>query len=158
MFGHSFGGSTAVNVASLDARVIAAANIDGPYYDPVANGTISKPVLKIQSSALPPTAVNWPTFYNSSARGWKTWVRPKNTAHHGYTDLPALADLLDLRGTLFPEQLIGAVNSRRLQEIVWRHTQDFFAFALNGTDSMLLKGPSAEFPDVDFVAHAEAQE
>ncbi len=34
MYGHSFGGSTAVNVSAVDARVLAAANIDGPYYGP----------------------------------------------------------------------------------------------------------------------------
>ncbi|KAB5551425.1 hypothetical protein GE09DRAFT_1126146, partial [Coniochaeta sp. 2T2.1] len=64
MYGHSFGGSTAVNVAALDDRVVAAANIDGPHYNPVANGTVpvTKPLLMMQSSALPPAAADWPAF------------------------------------------------------------------------------------------------
>ncbi|KAI8625368.1 hypothetical protein F5Y19DRAFT_450467 [Xylariaceae sp. FL1651] len=156
MYGHSFGGSTAVNVAATDARVLAAANIDGPYYEPVANGTVRKPLLMMQSAALPPAAADWPTFYSAHARGWKTWVRPNNTAHYGYTDLPLLADLLGLRGAVIPQELIGTVDSRRLQEIVWRYTLQFFAYVLTGATPDLLDGPNAEFPDVEFVGHAVA--
>lgn len=155
MYGHSFGGSTAVNVALVDDRVVAAANIDGPYYDPVANETINKPVLMMQSSTLSPAAADWPTFYQSNLRGWKTWVRPNNTAHYSFTDLPLLADLLGLRGTVFPEELVGTVNSQRLREIVWRYTLQFFDHVLEDTASDLVKGPSGEFPDVEFVGHAE---
>ena len=156
MYGHSFGGSTAVNVAALDSRVLAAANIDGPYYGPVVNGTVRKPLLMMESAALPPTAADWSTFYPTHVRGWKTWVRPNNTVHYGYTDLPLLADLLGLRGTIIPQELTGTVNSRRLQEIVWRYTMQFFAYVLSGANPDLLDGPSAEFPDVEFVGHAEA--
>lgn len=158
MYGHSFGGSTAVNVAASDTRVLAAANIDGPYYGPVVNGTMSKPLLMLQSAALPPVSANWPTFYPAHARGWKTWVRPKNTVHYGYTDLPLLADLLGLRGTVIPQEVTGTVNSRRLQEIVWRYTIQFFAHVLSdATSPDFLDGPSAEFPDVEFVGHAKAE-
>jgi pimeloyl-ACP methyl ester carboxylesterase len=157
MYGHSFGGSTAVNVAALDPRVIAAANIDGPYYEPITNGTVRKPLLMIQSASLPPVADDWPAFYTAHVRGWKTWVRPNNTVHYGYTDLPLLADLLGLRGAVIPQELTGTVNSRRLQEIVWRYTLQFFAYALRGANPDLLDGPSAEFPDVEFVGHAEAK-
>lgn len=156
MYGHSFGGSTAVNVAASDARVLAAANIDGPYYGPVVNGTVRKPVLMMQSAALPPVATNWPAFYPAHARGWKTWVRPNDTVHYGYTDLPLLADLLGLRGSVMPPELIGTVDSRRLQEIVWRYTLQFFAFVLRGTTPDLLDRPSAAFPDVEFIGHTEA--
>ncbi|KAJ5606684.1 hypothetical protein N7510_009465 [Penicillium lagena] len=158
MYGHSFGGSTAVNVAASDARVLAAANIDGPYYGPVVNGTVRKPLLMLQSAALPPVAADWSTFYRAHARGWKTWVRPKNTVHYGYTDLPLLADLLGLRGAVIPEELTGTVNSRRLQEIVWRYTIQFFAYVLgDATPPEFLDGPSTEFPDVEFVRHAKAE-
>lgn len=154
MYGHSFGGSTAVNVAASDARVLAAANIDGPHYGPVVNGTVSKPLLMMQSAALPPAA-DWSTFYSDHVRGWKTWVRPNNTVHYGYTDLPLLADLLGLHDTAI-QGLTGSVNSRRLQEIVWRYTMQFFGYVLSSATPDLLHGPSAEFPDVEFVAHANA--
>ncbi|OAP64032.1 hypothetical protein AYL99_00004 [Fonsecaea erecta] len=158
MYGHSFGGSTAVNVAASDARVLAGANIDGPYYDPVANGTVSKPVFMMQSAEMPPIAADWPSFYVNHALGWKSWVRPNNTVHYGYTDLPLLADLLGLRGTAMPLELTGTVDSRRLQEIIWRYTTEFFASVLsNGSATTdLLDRPSAEFPDVEFVGHGEA--
>ncbi|CAG8249477.1 unnamed protein product [Penicillium salamii] len=156
MYGHSFGGSTAVNVAASDTRVLAAANIDGPHYGPVVNDTVSKPLLMMQSAALPPAAADWPTFYPDHVRGWKTWVRPNNTVHYGYTDLPLLADLLGLHGTVIPQDLTGSVNSRRLQEIVWRYTMQFFGYVLSSATPDLLHGPSAEFPDVEFVAHANA--
>jgi len=156
MYGHSFGGSTAVNVAALDDRVLAGANIDGFYYEPVANGTVLKPVLMMQSTSSPPVSTGWPDFYADHARGWKTWVRPSGSAHYGFTDLPLLADLLGLRGTVIPQELIGTANSRRLQEIVWRYTLQFFAYVLTGATPDLLDGPSAEFPDVEFVGHADA--
>lgn len=153
MYGHSFGGSTAVNVAASDTRILAAANIDGPYYGPVVNGTVLKPLLMMQSASTPPVAADWSTFYPDHVRGWKTWVRPNDTAHYGYTDLPLLADLLGLRGTVMPQELIGTINSSRLQEIVWRYTLQFFAYVLRGEVPDLLEGPSAEFPDVEFVGH-----
>lgn len=155
MYGHSFGGSTAVNVAASDARVLAAANIDGPYYGPVVNGTVSKPLLMMQSSSLPPVASDWTTFYPVNARGWKTWVRLNDTVHYGYTDLPLLADLLGLRGNVIPPELTGTLNSRRLQEIVWSYTLQFFDHVLSGHTPDLLDKPSAKFPDVEFVGHAE---
>jgi pimeloyl-ACP methyl ester carboxylesterase len=155
MFGHSFGGSTAVNVALVDARVIAAANIDGPYYPPVSNGTMSKPVFMVQSSTLSPTESDWPTFYKSNLRGWKSWVRPDGTEHYSFTDLPQLADLLGLRGTVFPEKLIGTVDGQRLQEIMWRYMVQFFGLVLDHTPADLLGASSAEFPDVKFVAYQE---
>ncbi|KAI9700236.1 MAG: hypothetical protein M1820_006904 [Bogoriella megaspora] len=155
MYGHSFGGSTAANVAASDARVLAAVNIDGLFYGPVANGTVRKPLL-LMASTPQEAATDWPTFYPSHVRGWKTWVRPNNTAHYGYTDLPLLVDLLGLRGAVVPQDLTGTVDSRRLQEIVWRYTLQFFAYVLRGTTPDLLDGPNAEFPDVEFVGHAEA--
>ena len=84
-------------------------------------------------------------------------MRPNDTAHYGYTDLLLLAGLLGLRGALTPQGLIGTVNSRRLQEIVWRYTLQFFAFVLRGEAPDLLDGPSAEFRDVEFVGHAGAE-
>ncbi|KAL9093921.1 MAG: hypothetical protein Q9165_003844 [Trypethelium subeluteriae] len=155
MYGHSFGGSTAANVAASDARVLAAANIDGPFYAPVANGTVRKPLLLMASSPQD-VATDWPAFYPTHVRGWKTWVRPNDTVHYSYTDLPLLVDLLDLRGAVVPEELTGTVDGRRLQEIVWRYTLQFFAYVLKGVTPDLLDGPSAEFPDVEFVGHAEA--
>ena len=152
MLGHSFGGSTAVNVALVDDRVVAAANIDGPYYEPVSNRTIGKPVFMMQSSTLSPTETEWPDFYETNLKGWKSWVQPNNTEHYSFTDLPQLADLLGLRGTVFPEELIGTVNSQRLQEIVWRYMVQFFDHVLGYMPASLLNESSAEFPDVDFVA------
>jgi len=155
MFGHSFGGSTAVNVALVDERVVAAANIDGPCYPPVSNETISKPVFMVQSSTLSPSENDWPTFYESNLRDWKSWIRPDGTEHYSFTDLPQLADLLGLRGTVFPEELIGTVDSQRLQEIMWRYMVQFFGLVLGHTPADLLGASSVEFPDVKFVAYQE---
>jgi len=155
MFGHSFGGSTAVNVALVDDRVIAAANIDGPVYPPLSNATMNKPVFLVQSSTLSPTESDWPGFYKTNLQGWKSWVRPNDTEHYSFTDLPQLADLLGLRGTVFPEELIGAVDGQRLQEIMWRYTVQFFDHVLGRTSASLLEASSAEYPDVKFVAHEE---
>ena len=156
MYGHSFGGSTAANAAVSDDRIIAAANIDGIFYEPVANGTIRKPLL-MMASAPQDTAIDWPTFYPAHARGWKTWVRPNDTVHYSYTDLPLLSDLLGLRGDVVPAELTGTMDGRRLQEIVWRYTMQFFDFMLKGVTPELLVESSAEFPDVEFVSHAEAE-
>jgi pimeloyl-ACP methyl ester carboxylesterase len=153
MFGHSFGGSTAVNVALVDDRVIAAANIDGPIYPPVNSATMRKPVFMVQSSTLSPTESDWPNFYKINLHGWKSWVRPNNTKHYSFTDLPQLADLLGLRGAVFPEKLIGTVNSQRLQDIMWRYTAQFLDHVFGRTPAGLLEASSAEFPDVKFVAH-----
>jgi pimeloyl-ACP methyl ester carboxylesterase len=155
MYGHSFGGSTAVQAAASDPRVLAAANIDGLFYGPIANGTVRKPLL-MMSSAPQDVATDWPAFYPTHVRGWKTWVRPNDTEHYSFTDLPLLVDLLSLPGTVVPQDLTGMVDGRRLQEIVWRYTLQFFDYVLMGVTPDLLDEPTAEFPDVEFVGHAEA--
>lgn len=155
MYGHSFGGSTAVQAAALDARILAAANIDGPFYGPIANGTVLKPLF-LMSSAPQEAAADWPAYYPTHIRGWKTWVRPNNTEHYSFTDLPLLTDLLNLRGSIVPSDLTGTVDSRRLQEIMWRYTLQFFDYVLKEMAPDLLDEPSSDFPDVEFVGHAEA--
>ena len=164
MFGHSYGGSTAVNVAAQDARVVAAVDMDGTPYPPVANATMRKPVLLMQSGQNSPAtwnytlvhSINFAAFYAYHVSGWKTWVRLDDAAHYSFTDLPLLADLVGLRGNGLSEELLGTVNSRRMLETVWRYTQEFFAYLLRNETSDLLGGPRAEFPDVQFVGHAEA--
>lgn len=49
VIGHSFGGAAAIAAASEDARVVAAANIDGTPYGDLPDREIAQPLLLIQS-------------------------------------------------------------------------------------------------------------
>ncbi|PWN34747.1 uncharacterized protein FA14DRAFT_178145 [Meira miltonrushii] len=151
MYGHSLGGSTATNAALKDKRIKAAVNLDGTFYGAPNRTTIHKPLLMVGG------ADEWKPIFSKS-RGWKTWVKVDNTEHYGYTDLPQIADLMNVRDKAIPLSLTGTINSQRLQVIVSSYTNHFFDLFLRGEKSKFLQGPRANFPDVPFIGHSQPKD
>ncbi|PWN34748.1 uncharacterized protein FA14DRAFT_154194 [Meira miltonrushii] len=152
MYGHSLGGSTATNAALMDNRIKASINLDGTFFGAPNETIVHKPLLMVGY----PT--DWPNFYANHDDGWKTWVQINNTEHYSYTDLPLIADLLNLRGKAIPLSLTGTINSQRLQAIISSYTNHFFDFFLRGEKTNFFQGPRANYPDVQFIAHSQPKD
>ncbi|MBL8209390.1 MAG: hypothetical protein JNK87_01685 [Bryobacterales bacterium] len=106
--GHSFGGATAALALERDSRIKAAANIDGTLYGDLAEKSLQRPFLLLQSD---PAETHHSERYLSGnrqllqrlhARGYRYEIRGAN--HYGFTDVPLF---FSAPGRLVLAQLIG---------------------------------------------------
>jgi predicted dienelactone hydrolase len=140
MAGHSLGGAAAVSAMAHDRRVLAGANLDGAFGDPVpATGLDHRPFLMLGTDDHRPGGADhtWDVAFRS-LDGPKWWLTVAGTEHLSFTDLPVFASQLGLGGT------------ERPVVITRRYVRAFFDQWLTGRPRRLLAGPSAAFPEVTF--------
>ncbi|MFI6502448.1 alpha/beta hydrolase family protein [Nonomuraea typhae] len=123
ILGQSIGGSVAAQMAHDDARVDAAANLDGSYVGPVARTGVAKPFLQLAAESHTQAGdPSWKSFWARST-GWKKEVRLPGAAHGSFTDLQAL--LPQVKGA--PSQdLIGTIDPQRSIALQRAAITDFF--------------------------------
>ncbi|QGV79969.1 alpha/beta hydrolase family protein [Streptomyces ficellus] len=141
MAGHSIGGASAMSTMVRDARVLAGANLDGSFMEPVpAEGLGGRPYLLLGTGDDDSSwARDWPLL-----DGWKRWINVTGSGHFTFTDIPVLADQL---GLLPPDE---PLSGKRSQEITRAYVTAFFDQHLKGLDRKLLDGPAPEHPEVVF--------
>ncbi|WP_344962753.1 dienelactone hydrolase family protein [Streptomyces thioluteus] len=151
--GHSIGGASAVEVAGQDARVAAAADMDGDFFTEQPAGGIKKPVMLLgaaRAGELGGERDTWsPAWKNLT--GWKRWLDVGKGGHMTFTDNHWLADAVGLPEGLPPdaaEGAFGTLKSDRANALTRAYVAAFFDRHLNGTASPLLEGASADFPEV----------
>ena len=154
MFGHSFGGGTAVEVAAKDPRVVAAANLDGFVPGDVQDTGLAKPTLFLGSDyhdpAYDPT---WGAVL-PKLTGWHRWLRYEGAGHYRFMDFGGSTHRWGLDTTL-PAQdpeawrtSFGDVPDERSQALVVRVTSAFFVKFLYGLPAPVLDRPSAFYPEL----------
>jgi len=90
--GHSFGGASAVEAAMEDARIRAAANIDGTLYGHAATGALPVPFLLLESDHRETRHSrhyldgNLALVRHARAGGYRYQIAEAN--HYGFTDVP----------------------------------------------------------------------
>lgn len=170
VFGHSEGGKVAAELCRLDSRCKAGINLDGALDDAeVARSGLAQPFMQIFSvlptceamvgAGAPMTLEQcqaaaalyesgWQTLYTSSQAGYRLVI--DGARHMSFTDIPFLVAAVP--------QLEPMLDGATIQaEHLWRITSDytlaFFGKYLSGTESSLLDGPSADYPEVKFEHH-----
>ncbi|WP_020671315.1 alpha/beta hydrolase family protein [Amycolatopsis nigrescens] len=164
MFGHSGGGVTSSRVVQADRRVDAGVNMDGWYSfgDNRPELGVDRPFLLMgagSSPDLPPlygkprthlTEPDWGRFWRAST-GWQLDLNVPAGRHYTFTDaqwfLPQLAGPLglDLRDS------IGTVDPVRIVDAQRAYLTAFFDQHLKHRPQPLLRGPSPEYPQVEFI-------
>jgi len=146
--GHSTGGGAIVEFCQRDVRCAAGLGMD-TYLKPVSNATLScglqQPFLYMFSETWLKTdnQLLFDELYaNSKGENFVMYI--SGTAHYDFTDLPAFSPLAPALG------LKGPLNGDRVLEIINAYSLAFFDQYLRGENSDLLKGPSNEFPEVEF--------
>lgn len=136
--GHSFGGATSVVTAMDDARVKAAANIDGTLYGEVSGRSIPRPLLLIESD-LDGTAHS-PRYHEGTQRllanrravAYRFEIRGAN--HYSFTDVPFLFS--------WPARQVvgwwlgGARDAAETQQITADVVTAFLQAAFGGVDAV----------------------
>lgn len=162
-FGHSFGGAATAEAMRLDSRIRGGVNFDGLLFGPVVKSGIGRKARAEQSFVLfgaeghnSTEDPDWHTFWTAleDQRLWKRELNLKGGAHGAFWDLNLIADVADVRG-LFgqytEEDLLSKLLGKRVYEIVTAYLDDFFQFALGRKDEGLLNGPTAQYPEVEFL-------
>jgi predicted dienelactone hydrolase len=159
VFGHSFGGATAIAVCQQEPRCKAGADLDGTPFSAEAQAPLPAPFLFITedySEGCDPncaairkmTAGRQPAFMDPSAGVYNLSV--KGAGHFNFSDLPlrlvpAARLLLRIAG------YTGAIDPARGEQISNAYLLAFFDQSLKGIASPLLDGPAADYPEVQFV-------
>lgn len=157
-FGHSLGGATVAEATLNDTRIKGGINVDGRLFGSMEkpNITISKPFLQFTSEAS--TSVPYLRWDEEWERlsGWKLELVLNGAAHSTFTDLPLIAEALDVREQLGEDgkESLGQVDGMRGLEIVVEYVSAFAEFALTGKNGSLLENDGNErFPEVNVKRH-----
>jgi hypothetical protein len=170
MYGHSFGGETAIEASSLDSRIQAVLSLDSQVTGSVRETGITQPFMILRSERLSLTseeleaagvtreqfesmyaAIDAPILdvYEGAETGYLLTLQ--NSMHDTYTaDYLLLASLLPSQ---YPPEVIGTIDPARAVEIINTYVVAFFNKHLKGEDVPLLDAPSADFPEVTFERH-----
>jgi dienelactone hydrolase len=155
MFGHSDGGSTTAHVLHVDDRVIAGINLDGTLWTPEAVAGSDHALLLFGRQDLDPyEASTWAAFW-SNQRGPKLQLDLLGSTHHTFTDfaplVPQIAPLIGMPPSWVVEE-IGTINGLRAVTVERAYINAWFDMYLRHQNSDLLTGPSASYPEIEFMS------
>ena len=146
VFGHSFGGATAVRICETDARCKAGADLDGTVFSEDVKGTLQEPFLFMAEDECGRDCATMHQMY-LGANKLAYYLSIKGTKHFNFSDLPLRLSPPG-RSLLSWLGIIGSVQPKRGLEITNAYLVDFFNQELKGIHSVLLQGPSSAFPEV----------
>jgi predicted dienelactone hydrolase len=148
LWGHSFGGASALEACHLDTRCMAAADLDGTPFGTVPTAGLDKPVLFEWSEPLgrsDPMIVkadqDAAAIFATVPEGYQVTI--KGTRHFNFTDYAAGFNPL-----MHSFGVIGPINGARGLRIAADYLAAFFDMTLKGQDSLLLHGSSPAYPEV----------
>ncbi|MEU6390972.1 hydrolase [Streptomyces sp. NPDC046939] len=164
-FGQSAGGFASVQALHDDRRLAAAGNLDGVlayvgddheegHLSTVAAEGTDRPVLLMGSPGNDRTTVpSWRELWRHST-GWRRDLTLEGAGHATFTDAATLLPQVAARLPLDPGKpadWVGTIPAGRAVTAQRAYVTAFFDRHLRGRDRGLLDGPSARFPEVDFV-------
>ncbi len=152
IFGHSFGGATAVRICEIDTRCSAGADLDGTIFSDDIQHTIPKPFLFMAEDACGKECATMHQMYLSASND-AYYLSIGGTKHFNFSDLP-LRLLPPARSLFHGLGFIGSIQSERGLKISNAYLVAFFDHFLKGVDSGLLQGPSSTYPEVQFEKHS----
>ena len=154
VFGHSFGGATAAQVCLIDARCKAGINLDGDLAGDVVHRGLTAPFMVIQHDMGSCSDADCRSFQHdihailhSIPQGASYHLSIQGTEHFNFSDLAVLPASQDLRFL----GLMGTIDGERGLQITRAYIRAFFDRYLNKTSSPLLRGPSSDYPEVQFL-------
>lgn len=154
-FGHSLGGGTVAEATLNDSRIKGGINLDGRLFGSMEKPgtTISKPFLQFVSEASSSNPyLRWDEEW-ARLSGWKLELVLQGATHSTFTDLPLVAEALNLRDQL-DKELLGEIDGTRGLEVTVEYVNAFAEFVLMGKNGSLLGSEGNErFPEVTVKRH-----
>jgi predicted dienelactone hydrolase len=152
VWGHSFGGATAIAVCQKDARCKAGVDMDGTPFGEERQAPVPTPFIFLSEDYTRGCDENCQLMrqvYEHIQPGGGYWISVAGAGHFNFSDLPyrqnpAVRPLFRLAG------FEGSIRPERGLEITNAYLSAFFDQYLKGTEEDLLQGPSAIYPEVTF--------
>ncbi len=149
MYGHSYGGSTAVGAVVVDDRLRAALNLDGPTFGAIIQQGTDKPFfIAISDEHLPnPDPDLESAWAHLTGPGFEAAVA--DSAHMSFSDYPTL--LHDFAPSIPLWMLdMGKIDPAVALEITDRYERAFLDVYLKGAPLDELMSIAADYPEVTF--------
>ncbi len=153
MFGHSLGGATALAAMHDDARVRAAANLDGSLLGGSATAGSDRPLLLLGSDQGRWHDPSWDELW-ANHDGWKRELVLAGSRHISFTDLEVLYPQAAPLVGLTPKQItqvLGPLAPLRAVRAQRVHLRAFFDLHLRGQSTPLFGKASPGFPEIQVV-------
>jgi predicted dienelactone hydrolase len=156
MFGHSFGGATALQFCHDDSRCKAGIDIDGAPYGSVVQDGLKQPfmfILSDHSHDLPDSAsdqihANFQSIYDRLPNG-RLFITIRGANHFSFSDQMLLKSYFVIR--VLRVFGFGGLDGRRGLAIAAEYVRTFFDVYLKDAPAALLNKPSQLYPEVQFV-------
>jgi hypothetical protein len=145
VLGHHLGGAAAAEACRVDDRCVAAVDLDGRLWNPVATEGLKRPLLMLLSE---PSFVDTGAEMSGYERVLATapgseLLRIRGMRRLNFTDRPFLFNPL-----LRMSPLIGSINPLRGATIARVYVSAFFDRYLKNENPPLMQGPSPDYPEV----------
>jgi len=155
VFGHSFGGATALAVCQQDSRCKAGANLDGSPFGSERSTPLPVPFLLVSedySSGCDQNCLEFRQIAGLGQPGTVYDLSVEGTRHFNFSDLP-LRILPAARPIFQVAHFFGTIDPARGEQIASAYLLAFFDRYFKGEDSGLLNGSSPLYPEVQFIDH-----
>ncbi|KAK9760329.1 hypothetical protein K7432_015760 [Basidiobolus ranarum] len=149
MFGHSLGGATAAAAMLNDTRIIAGANLDGSFWGPVTDRGLDRPFLIMGlTQHNRGNDASWAKIW-PNLRSWRLQLKLANSGHLTYSDMPIMANLLNMTNPEL-ESTIGTINGLRSLVIQRTYISAFLERTFSHSRNPILQRPDSRFPEITF--------
>lgn len=142
LLGHSFGGTTSEEVCITDDRISCGISLDSPHIGHSLTMNITKPFMLMFGQDYGNEELNDTVFLNAENKTFGLFV--EGAYHYNFADLNIWAPFLQSIG------YVGPINGYRMLKIINNYITAFFNEFLLESESILLDGPSTDFPEVLF--------
>jgi pimeloyl-ACP methyl ester carboxylesterase len=161
IFGHSLGGATAAAATLSDKRLNGAIHLDGTFFGPLLTKGAAKPLMIMSHDGKNLTTDDsWAAVWNTTQKVTKVAVTIGHTAHGSYSDLPLIADALDLpaemRSQLDP--FVGALPGIYVRDVVAQLVKKFTAFVRCESKSLLPSLEDKKYSHVRLLEESKKQQ
>ena len=154
LLGHSFGGAAAFEACHLDARCVAAADLDGTPFGSVVQTGLNRPLLLVSSEHG--SDANNPAIQKSdhdlaailASAPLSYHVTISGARHFNFTDVA-----LGFHPVERLVGVIGSIDGARGLHIASAYLAAFFDQTLKNQPSSLLQG-AKDYPEVRFTSHS----
>lgn len=148
VFGHSFGGASALQFCHDDPRCRAGIDIDGRLFGNAVQTGLDKPFLFLMSDHAGETdpesqgILGEIQSVSKTLPNWPNQITILGTRHFNFTDMALLKE------HFISKLMLGPIDRRRALSITAEYVRAFFDTHLKNASDVLMNGPSTQNPEV----------